>query len=424
MVAEAKRGIGPLRRDGRFVAGSAIAGALPVLVAPVLTRVYSADALASYSAYSTLLLVVGSMATARMETLIPGARRRAWARSLAQLALTGSLLVSLVTAATLWLMPVDLEFGSYDVALLRLALPLGVILFGCDAVFAGLLLRRGDTEILASTRIVQNTVRPIVQVGGALTFPAGSLLLAAGSLAGQSVALTQLWLRSAVMQSGITRGWSLAGLAGQLRTRRQFIGVAVPSAVVNAIAVNVQLLALAAVLPREAYGHMAVTAGLAGVPVTLLVPAFRQLVMRDLGMAVRVRGSVREAVGAAGRRAAPLVILVAVGGALIGPLALPFLLGQAWSDTAKYVVPLSLSAAIQLFVAPMASIFPMFQQMGLQLRLDLFRVGIVVAWTVAAAVTDAPPLVMVWGSAMLVAGTYAWTWLLINRLARNHDVMT
>ncbi len=397
MVAEVRRRWLP--SDGRFIAGSAVGALLPVFAAPLLTRAYSPKELGAYQAYALLVSMLGVTATARLEMLIPAARSD---RRVAVLIRGGLLLASGVAIlATIPWWFIQGPIGSFQPALIRVFLPVGILLIAVDALWSAALVRLNTLQVVAKSRLAQGGLRPAVQLGLADLSQQGTGLFI-GAIAGQLASCGVLWSSARLWPFGSKEALSRTGW--RLYRWRRGILVGMGAALVNPLAAFALLATLAAVSDSESYGIIAMTAGFTGIPVTLLAPAGRQILQRELARHV---GDGREVLAALTRylmQWLPLSLAVALFGWIVGPWIIPPLLGEQWRASADYIGPLAVVAAIQLWLSPVGAVFPMTGKLGWQLVLDIGRAVAIAGWVVGASSMMTPSLVVLGGALVTAVG--------------------
>src|SRR5690606_30392133 len=155
--------------------------------------------------------------------------------------------------------------------------------------------------------------------------------------------------------SQVHRG-STAAAVRAIRHFSKYIGTGLVAAAVNTFAVYAMLLMLAVVLAPHTYGLVAMTAALLGIPVTLLIPAMRQIIIRDVGKVVRAGGAPNQLTAGLRRYLWTCLPLTLVGIAVawvLGPMLVVPVLGAQWAEAAPFVRPLAVAAGAQLIVSPL-----------------------------------------------------------------------
>jgi O-antigen/teichoic acid export membrane protein len=335
-------------RFAQLAFASAIAQALPMAMAPLLTRAFGAEVLGQWAWFAAVAASLATVANARYEYAIPLPRQRADAGLLLALALGLSLLAGLATAALAWglaALPTGVFSGRWSQAawLRDYALPLAaaVALSGLQQALALWNNRHGRFNAIAQARVAQQVVMALAQLaawtGGWLTAAAlvGAQLL--------SLLLAPLWLlwrgqavhmRSARTAAAARRRWRrLRALAWRYR---QFPLLNSPHAFINGLQEAVALSLIAAHAGMGAAGWYAVMVRLVKAPATLVGGALSEALLSRLAEDWREGRSLRPTLARAMRGLLPPAVLGAALLAATGPALFGWALGADWAPAGEY----------------------------------------------------------------------------------------
>lgn len=141
-----------------LVGGTGIAQALPVLISPILTRIYSPDEFGILAFYMAAIAIIGVASTGRYEMAVLLPKKNIKAYNLAGFSVILSLAVSLVTFAIFLISGnqiLDL-FGFSSMSVLYITIPAGIFAFGLFQVSTFLLNRLQHYKGLASAKIARS----------------------------------------------------------------------------------------------------------------------------------------------------------------------------------------------------------------------------------------------------------------------------
>jgi len=141
-----------------LVGGTGIAQALPVLISPILTRMYSPDEFGILAFYMAAIAIIGVASTGRYEMSILLPKKNIKAYNLAGFSVILSLAVSLVTFAIFLISGdqiLDL-FGFTSMSALYFTIPAGIFAFGLFQISTFLLNRVQHYKGLASAKIARS----------------------------------------------------------------------------------------------------------------------------------------------------------------------------------------------------------------------------------------------------------------------------
>lgn len=361
------------RRFAQLAAASAISQALPMAMAPLLTRSFGAEALGQWAWFAAVAASFATVANARYEYAIPLPRHRIDAGLLLVLALGLSPVIGGATALLAWglaALPAGVLSGRWaQAAWLRdaaLALGAVVVLSGVQQALMLWNNRHGRFGAIAQARVGQQVLLALAQLAawGAGWLTAGALV----SAQLLSLLVAPLWLtgrgqparlRAARTAMAARRRWRrLRALAWR---HRQFPLVNSPHAFVNSLQEALALSLIAASAGVAAAGWYAVMVRLVKAPATLVGGALSEALLSTLAQDWREGRSLRPTLARAMRG----LLLPAVGGAvalaLLGPALFGWALGSDWTTAGDYARWFAPYVAAHFVCAPL-TVAPMVTQ--------------------------------------------------------------
>jgi O-antigen/teichoic acid export membrane protein len=166
--------------------GSSIAQAVPILVSPILTRIFTVEQFAVLTIFTVLCSFIGVVATARYEVAVTLPDKDSDAAHLVHVSVLITLLVSFVSFIVFYFFGTGVArlFGNDDLAEVLLLVPIFVFFYGIGQVFNYWLLRDKYFRSIAGGRIFQSITNSSVSLGtGLLKAPFNGLVI--GNLSGQ-----------------------------------------------------------------------------------------------------------------------------------------------------------------------------------------------------------------------------------------------
>jgi O-antigen/teichoic acid export membrane protein len=361
------------QRFAQLAAASAVSQALPMVMAPLLTRAFGAEVLGQWAWFAAVVASLAVVANARYEYAIPLPRRRGEAGLLLALALGLALAATLATALLAWglsALPSGALTGRLAQAgwLHDYALPmaLAVGLLGLQQALALWNNRHGRFAAIAQARVGQQ----VVMAGAQLAAVAAGWLTAAALVAAQLLSLllppAWLWWRghgvrlrgARTAMAGQRRWWRVRMLAWRYR---QFPLVNSPHAFVNGLQEAIALSLIAAYAGLAAAGWYAVMVRLVKAPASLVGGALSEALLSRLAEDWREGRSLQPTLVRAMRG----LLLPAVAGAvllaLLGPTLFGWALGADWAAAGEYARWFAPYVAAHFVCAPL-TVAPMVTQ--------------------------------------------------------------
>lgn len=415
-----------MRHVATLASGAALAQALPLLFAPLLTRLYTPADFGVLAVFVAWLSNLAVIATARydMAVVLPKSEPEAARLMLLALAINTGLLLLTLPLFWPWHAAIAGLLGAPQLAPWLPLLPLGVWLAGAVAAWTAWNNRQRRYAANAQGRVVQSLGVSLLQVAAGWSgLAAGGLILS--QLAGQAIALLTLARADVAARLPWLRGHDRAALLAEARRYREFPLVNTPHAFVVAFQDSLMLALLSALSGAAIVGQYALVLRVLKLPAALVGQAVAQVVFRDLAEAAAsgraLSGLLKRAVLVlAALSIVPFGVLALWGGPLF---ALVF--GTPWLAAGEIAANLAPYFAAAFIVGP-AFMVPMV--IGRQRASFLFVLcGVIVNLAVFAAVYVAGRDAMLAFRVMAVVMTLyfaaylAWVFRLL-RLRERSDV--
>lgn len=384
-----------------LLAGGAFAQALPLLLGPLLTRLYTPQDFGIYHLFAAVAINLAVVACARYEFALPLAQQAAEARSLWRLC--RRILAVVALAATLggigWAVWVAQSWPLW----------LGpAVAVGGALSLAGMAATRAQRfRALAAARVIQYSGASLAQVAaGWLQAGAQGLVLA--PVLAQAAAT---WLLGRGATPRVAAGTPLPGLLETARRHRDFPLLNTPHAFLGALQDSVSLALIAALLGPAAAGFWGLALRYLKAPATLVGSAVSQALYPKLAAA----GSPAVGATAAGRRAVRQVMGVLALAALplvaglwwLGPRVFEWAFGAAWRDAGVLAQALALYVGLHFVASPLAVVTMAWGAQAWALRLALWgQLAFVVA--LAAGLSAGGLAGAGWAVSLAMALYFGW----------------
>ena len=369
MTAPARRGL--LRAVLTLVAGGAVAQALPLLLGPWLTRLYTPQQFGLYHLFAAVAANLAVVACARYEFALPlvgDAADAAALRALCLRVLAGVTLASAIGAAA-WLACSSQGWTAW--------LPVAVAVLGWLSLATLWATRAQAYRALAVARVVQYGGASLAQAGAAL-LGAGvqGLIVAPIAAAAAAAAMLRLPLKDDPAAPGRWRALA--------RRFRDFPLLNTPHAFMGALQDTVSIALLAAWQGPMAAGFWGLSLRYLKAPATLVGGAVSQALYPQLAAhgasadhdadahaPLRVtregRAAVRRVMAGLAAIAAPLVLLLWA----VAPWAFERLFGPGWRGAGELARALALYIGVHFVAAPLAVVTLAWGAQAWALRLAL-----------------------------------------------------
>ena len=343
-----------LRATLTLMAGGALAQALPLLLGPLLTRLYAPAQFGLYHLFAAVAANIAVVACARYEHALPLARDDGEARALVALCrwILLAVIGSCVLVATVWAVSIGQAWPLW--------LPAAVGAFGWLSLATLAAMRAQRFAALATSRVLQHGG------GAALQAAAGA---AGAGLAGLIVAPIAAALAAAAwLRPQPARAWrvSRAALTEVARRHRDFPLLNTPHAFLGALQDTAAVALIAAWQGPAAAGFWGLALRYLKAPATLVGGAVSQALYPALAVAATGGGSLGEAASgvatAQGRASVRRVMRTLAWLALplvlalwaFAPAAFAAAFGESWREAGELARALALYIGVHFVASPLS----------------------------------------------------------------------
>lgn len=330
--------------------GTAFAQALPILISPLLTRLYAPRDFGLLSLFTAFVSSVGMAASGRYDMAMLLPRGRAAARQLFGLAVWVSLGFSAAYGLLIIVMPDGLRrmLGADSLGAWLYVVPIALLLTSTRTTLGYWANRRGNFRALVQAQWSQALLVAIVSVtlGG---LGAGFVGLLLGNLAGL---LGTAALLSYVFKdefSASTLPWSRSKVALSRRFK-DYPLYSASSAIVDGVTLTLPVFFLALHFPASTLGYYALVIRVANAPLSFISSAVGQVNLKKIVQLLHEHGSVgaylaRLTLALVSVAAVPTLLLIASA-----PWLFRHVFGAQWEEAGEYLQILMPSLAVR-FVA-------------------------------------------------------------------------
>jgi O-antigen/teichoic acid export membrane protein len=389
-----------------LMGGTALAQAVPMLAAPVLTRLYSPSDFGALALFTAVAAVGGVVACARYELAIVLPDDEADVRALAFLSIglaatIACLLQVFMLVASPWAAE---QMGNPSIAPWLLLVPIVVFLIGLFNTLNYVITRSAGFPLLARARVAQALSGSGSQVGlGTVWASPGGLIV--GNALSASVAVGALVRRA--RDQGYGRRPSLQRVRAVARRYSDFPKYSI----VSALAQTSSLLLVSVVLTRfysaEVLGEYALVLRVLGLPLTLIAGTVGQVYFQQASAALRESGSILEIFH---RTLRALTVAALVSSALaffLLPTVFGVVFSSEWRGAGTLARNLLPGFTMQFIVAPLTMTNLVNNKVRLGLIGDLALLMSVTGTLIAAATLDVPAHRALLYMSLAQAATYA-----------------
>jgi O-antigen/teichoic acid export membrane protein len=338
------------------MSGTMLAQAIPVLISPVLTRLYTPTELGGLALFISLIAVGAVLATGRFELAIPipGRNREAF-----DLAIIG-IGLAFVFSALAWAgLAIFAAMSSSSLASLSAlgrwayALPLGILLLGIYQCLSYWNNRNKRFAALSLSKVGQSTTMGAAQIAAGLA-GGGSAGLIGGYVLGQLTA-NALLVRSTVRDAaGRMRRPSVARACAVAGRHADFPRYMIPGQLANVASSQMPVLLLTLFYGPAIAGFYSLAERVLVLPSSIIGTAIGDVYRQRAAEEYQAKGQCRELFLRTAMRLALAAALPLLGAALLAPWLFSIVFGDAWREAGHITSVLCAMVFCQVVSSPLS----------------------------------------------------------------------
>lgn len=341
-----------------MMSGTVAAQLLPILISPLLTRLYSPGHFGTYALYFSLTAILSLIASGNYELAIVLPEKEEEVLAIALTVILLSLTVCAALFMLFWLFNSFLSnmLGNREIAGWLFFVPMTILLMNIYQVFYYICNRSGQYRLLAFGKFGQMAVTSLVYVlfGFAGSGVKGLIL---GDMAGFLFAALFLGLawnrRCTLFRTRVTR----VEIMRQAKRYRRFPQFALPANLINSLSNQAPVILMSNFFGSAVVGFFNLSQKVLGSPLAVFSKSvsdvFRERASRDY----RLHGNCRSVYVKTMKSLVlisffPFLVLF-----LVAPALFSFIFGSSWKIAGEYTRVLSLMYFFRFTVSPLSYVF-------------------------------------------------------------------
>ncbi|MEL4427502.1 oligosaccharide flippase family protein [Shewanella indica] len=334
--------------------GTVIAQLIPLLISPVLTRLYNPSEFGILALYISLSAMISVIATGRYEFSIVQARDTNKAFDAVMLCFTLSAIISTISFFGL-LIIYQTEIGSAYLDGLSVwfyFIPLSIFFIGIFQTLNYWCSRERNYKDIAASKVIQSIVNVVLCLSLFMIDTAPALGLIIAHLVSQIISSLVLLYRSRT--SLISFGFSFDRIYQYAKSYYRFPKYSAPGALFNSVALQLPIVFVSKVYDMSFAGYFNFVYRIVGGPLALLSTAISQVFFQRVSS---VNGSslynalVKAAMSLLLMSILPVTIVF-----LFGEVIFSFVFGEEWSVAGEMAEILIFSIGIRFIVSPLSMV--------------------------------------------------------------------
>lgn len=353
-----------------LLTGTGIAQAIPILISPLLTRLYTPHEFGVFGLYMACVSILSVFSTGRYDLSIIEPKQESVARMLMLLSIYISIFFSLL------LFVLVLFFNSFftsllsepDISIWLYLLPISVFTISCFSVFSYWMNRKKMYKDMSINRVVSSTsVSSITLLLGLGKIITGGLIV--GYIIGQLI--TVILLKKKLL----TEDYSLR-IKRKFVTMKEFVHYPkylIPATLASEASNNIPVILVTNFFNSTATGFFSFANRVTALPISFVGNAIGEVYRQKAAEVYAEFGNCRELYLTTLKKLALIGLAPFVGLFFFGEFLFAFVFGPEWAEAGKIAKYLSFLIYFQLLSTPLAYTITLNKSQKLDMIIQFFR---------------------------------------------------
>lgn len=389
-----------------LLSGSVAAQVLPLLAAPLISRLYAPNSFGEFGLYIAVTSILAAFANLKYDHAVLLAKNSVAAFHVFVVCLMSTALIAVLMILAVVLAP-DEWFGSKWFSVSRVHaffLPISFVLASLNQALISVLFRGEQFGAVAKVRVSQAIITTGLTLSFGLWEPTGFSLIIS-SIAGQGFTVPMLLLLRDSKKPLVTAlRWSL--LTRYSTRYRRFPIFTSPSDLLNALGANLPLLFIGSIYGMAAAGAYALAQRTLGMPLTLIGSAFSDVYRQSAAKSFVQEGSYWRVTVRTFLTLGLIAIVPAVVCAILAPWFFSVVFGDQWALTGEIVQMLTPVYLFRFVVSPLSYNFYLSNRHSEDLLLQLIGFSSTIALFLYAEGSGLSFMKVLLGYSVLFCGIY------------------
>tara|TARA_B100002049_G_scaffold223807_1_gene194653 strand:+ start:9745 stop:11022 length:1278 start_codon:yes stop_codon:yes gene_type:complete len=348
-----------------LVTGTGSAQLIPIIISPILTRLYSPEDFGLIALYLSIVSIISIFATGRYEFAVMLPKLNSEVRAIIRLSCFLALIVSLITFLIVVIFNTEISklLGNEDISVWLYFIPGSVLLTSFYQLVNYTMIREKQFGVLAKNKVIVSTTNASTQLGVGYFFKSHFGLLL-GNVLGQLISIFIIIRTTNVSEYFKATKYPLKKVAYKYKKFPQYD---VPSVLMNTLANQMPLLVLGKFFSLSVLGLYSFMYKILMMPINLLsnsiLDVFKQKATEDFN-------NNRECKGIYTETFYKLTLLGVIPFSILGmfaPELFSFIFGDEWKTAGEYAQIMSPMLFLKFIVNPLSYTFYIAQKQNVDL---------------------------------------------------------
>jgi len=360
-----------------LITGTTLAQAIPILISPILTRIFTPNDFGEFAQYMAIAGLITVLTTWRYEMSIILPKKDEHALNIVILVFMISIIASILLAVSIWLFNFRIAklLGNLEIAYWLLLIPLTAMLSGMYQSLNYWCNRKKQYKQLAASRLIQSCGSCTGQIGIGVGFtgPSGLIL---GSILGQTVATTFLAISAIKTSKAYLKSISFMKIREMAGRYKKFPLLQGPSTFIESISSQLPVILLGSFFGPVVVGFFALSQRVVRIPIGIvsssIADVFRQRAGKKFANNEDLTKEFRLILKWLMIISLPPFIVLSC----IAPSLFSFIFGASWRVAGEYAQILTPLFCLSFIVSPMSVMFMVAEKQEYDLIMQIALITI------------------------------------------------
>ncbi len=359
--------------------GNITARLITILLTPVITRLYTPDEYGIYNIFMSVIGISGALATLRYSVTIPIVKEEKVADNLLKLCFVITVVLSIiwVLIITIFGDSIANHFNNGNVRPFLWLIPIAFLGKGIYEALNNWAIRYRDFKLITRTRLSQSISSSIIKIGLGL-FKFNSLGLLIGYIVNETAGITNILSKLIKKRPLIFKEFSFSEIKSAAIRYKRFPLVQSWSQLLLSTGAQLPILLLGVYYGSSVVGIFGLANTMIRLPMDLIGQSVSQVYFGEISNLGKDNSrKIYNLTVSLIKRLFIVGIFPISLITLLGPWIFSLVFGSEWYDAGIYARLLSVYVLFAFISAPVANIFNLYERMGIQLNLNIFRLILV-----------------------------------------------
>lgn len=358
-----------------LLGGSLLGQLINVLVSPILTRIFSPEDFGYFGTFSSLISIMSSVTTLKMEMALPIKSDNISYNKLFWIIFLINFILSGIIGGSMYLLPFEFynSFHLGDLYNFLWLLPFSLFFTGVNRLFNSAVVRFKAFSEISRSFLNQMIAKNVFQISFGYFFPTAFILIL-GIIFNQITALSNLirvLRRHNVLKIA---KFSFKDIKEELRLHKDYIIFGTPSSLANSLGLYIPVPLILYLYGPSVAGSLSFGITLISLPMKVIGMSLSQVFIGETSELIRDnKPGIDKVYNGILKKLVMVTVLPTLIIMIFGDRVFPLVFGSKWQEAGVFIQLLSISYGLQFISSPLSQILNLLVLQRVQFYWDVLR---------------------------------------------------